>query len=251
MFDTDELDSFREGLGFLSLGIEKVLDAQNREISAAKELDPVIRKLAKELENYANLGQLVDVDITKIALLKQCRKVFRLRSLARKSFYQFRSIKEALEAIFYADFRAYIYGDGPAPSIEATLNFDFRQLEDDDPKARKSDRPEQIFRHDKFTTTAVEALAETIGEISKGLTFAMATSDWQTSRELQDKYLVAARKALALCQIVLPWCEEFGSKYSDLFDKFFRSMLNFMGRSMLAIARLTVDLQVVIGKRTA
>lgn len=246
----DDLSALQESFGFLALNIERVLDGQNREINEAKELDPLIRKLAKELENYANLERIEDVENTKIELLKRCRKVFKLRSLARKSFYQFRSTKEALEAMFYAEFRAYVYGSGLAPSIDAILDFDFRQLEDD-PKARKSDRPEQIFRHDKFTTTIVEALAETIGEISKGLTFAMAMSDWQANSELQDKYLVAARKALALCQIVLPWCEEFGAKYSDLFDKFFRSMLNFMGRSMLAIARLTVDLQVVIGKRTA
>lgn len=242
-----DLEHFREDLAFTILEIEKRLENQTGKVAKAKALDPVLRRLSKEVIRYLNAGDTEMAEKKYQELLGVAAEMFAIRGLARQSFYRFRALKETIEALGYRQIRQYIYEGGAEPSLSSIrdldLNITYSRKGIDEKRSKK------IFSEEELDASFIEAMAEVVGEISKGLNFEMAMVDWHLSSEMQEKYLVVGRRALNVARHIISECDYLGSKYSELFDKYFRFMLVRMGDTLGHIEVRINTLQSVIAAR--
>ena len=243
-----DLSGFREDLGFIAFQIEKRLGLQRDRCEKAKRLDPVLRRLSKEVISYLNAGQTETAEEKYTQMLAVTAEMFAIRALARQSFYRFRAMKESMEAAYYRQVRAYIFNGGDKTFVSALRNLNF-VVEYTQKNGITEKRIKKIFSDEEMDVSFVEAMAEGVGEISKGLTFEMAMVDWQLSSELQDKYLAVGRRALSVARYTIQECDSMASQYSEFFDKYFRFMLVRMTESMEHIKNRINTIQAAIVAR--
>lgn len=242
-----ELPNFREDLAFIGLEIEKRLGLQRDRSEKAKRLDPVLRRLSKEVISRLNAGRAEEAEEKYKQLLYASAEMFAIRGLARQSFYRFRALKETMETAYYKQVRPYIFDGGEEPSLSALRNLDF--IVEYTRKGVAEKRTKKIFSDEEMDVSFVEAMAEGVGEISKGLTFEMVMVDWQISPELQEKYLAVGRRALSVAMYTIQECENLASQYSEFFDKYFRFMIVRMTDSMEYIKDHINAVQAAIASR--
>jgi|SRR3989344_8644303 len=244
-----ELENFREDLAFVTLEIEKHLTHQREKVAKARELDPILRRLSKQAINYLNAGRDEEAERTYQELLAVVADMFAIRGLARQSYLRFRALKEVIEALLYKQVRRYIYEGGEEPAISSIRKLDFTVNYASKKTGQLEKNIKKIFSEEEMDISMIEAMAETCGEISKGLNFDMAMADWQTNPELQDKYLAVGRRALNISGRIISECDDLAAKYSELFDKFFRFLLVRMGDTMEHVKTRISTIQGAIAAR--
>lgn len=246
--DSFNMPNFQEDLAFTIFEIETRLENQTRKVAKAKVLDPVLRRLSKEVIRCLNAGRAEEAEKKYQELLNVAGEMFAIRGLARQSFYRFRALKETIEALGYRQVRQYIYKGGDEPSLSAIRNLDFNIIYTR--KGVDEKRTKKIFSEEELDASFVEAMAEVVGEISKGLNFEMAMVNWHLDPESQERYLAIGRRALNVARNIISECDYLGSKYSELFDKYFRFMLVRMGDTLGHIELRINTLQSVIASRS-
>lgn len=226
----------------------EVFDGQKKAIERAFALRDLCCALSKELIHCMNLGDDCDAEFVvseqqrvSQELYDACVEISQIRKLGRSSYLRFIALQEAVEAFAYQIYAKYIFDgslDDNIPSLERLFSMSYTDNSGFEP------RRVAIFSHTELCGSIVKGLLEVVGEIHKGITSRLASSDYYSTPEKLEQGLKMCQRGIAVANLILRGnCELLADTYSHQIDKFVRRTVHVMNGSVLGLQDKIIKFQ--------